>query len=461
MASTLLEALGKRIGGHQTRASIGNAAYAVAEYLAQPLAGILAAPFLVHRLGLDQYGLWMLVNAVVGGMGILSAGFGDATIKYVSTYRGKGDRSGVINSIRGTITINLILGSIFAGLVWALAPFAVHHLFKISPDLQSASVLMLRIASFILLLRSIESVFISTLRAYEKYGPPAKLNIISRASVIVAAVVLTSLGYGVVAIMVATLIIASSSTTLQAVAVRIVVGPMLFLPHFGREVLSELASFGIFTWLQGLSSVAFTHVDRLLVGATLGTSTLAIYTICVQATQPIHGLIAAALNFLFPHISSRHEAGEHASSRRMFRFVMPLNFLLAAVLSAPFILFPRELLRLWMGAEFARVGHTLLSLLAISFALLALTVVPHYTLLALGRVKFVSSLNIATGAGLLLVMLLILPRTGMLGAGACRIMYSGTLAVVYVSKAVRSVRAAQRVLEMEPAFPDARTDVIA
>jgi O-antigen/teichoic acid export membrane protein len=423
---------------------------------------ILAAPYLVHRLGLDQYGLWMLVTTVVGGVGILSGGFGDATIKFVSAYRGKGDRAGVINSIRGTITINAALGGLFAAIIWAATPYAVLNVFKIEPGMQGASIFALRVSSFVLLVRSIESVFISTLRAHEKYGPTAKLNIFSRASVILAAVLLTSFGYGVVAIMLATLAISFTSATLQAIAVRRVVGRMLFLPQFNREVLSELAGFGVFTWLQGLSAVAFTHADRLLVGALLGTSSLAIYTICVQSAQPIHGLIAAALNFLFPHISSRHEAGDYASSRRLFRVAMPMNALIAVALSLPLILFSNRFLTLWMGAEFARNGHLLLTLLAASFGLLALTVVPHYTLLALGKVKFVSSLNVATGLLLLLVMFLILPRTGMLGAGVCRLMYSGLLVLLYLTKSLRSVKAAELSPKMEPPpFHEVGSDVVA
>jgi O-antigen/teichoic acid export membrane protein len=460
MKSSLPRTVDPRVSKHQNRTSIGNAIYSVSDYIAQPLAMIFAAPFLVHRLGLSQYGLWMLVTAVLGSVGVLSSGFGDATIKFVSAYRGRGDHAGVINSIRGAITINLTLGGVFAALIWLLTPYAVQHVFKIEPAFERASVIALRISSFVLVVRSIESVFASALRAFEKYGPPARLNIVSRTGVILAAVVLTSLGHGVAAILAATLVISSLTASLQALALRTVVGPMLLLPHFGREVLSELAGFGIFTWLQGLSAVAFTHADRLLVGAMLGTSTLAIYTICVQAAQPIHGLIAAALNFLFPHISSRHEAGERASSRQLFRLAMPLNALMAASLSVPLIFFSRRLLTLWMGVAFARAGHSLLSLLAVSFGLLALTVVPHYTLLALGRVRFVSTLNVATGLVLLLLMSVILPGTGMIGAGVCRVLYGGFLSILYVNKALHSVRVVEASSKSESApFSDARPDV--
>ena len=69
---------------------------------------LVAAPFLVHRLGLSQYGIWMLVNAILGSMGTLSMGFGDATVKYVSAYRGQNNLVGVEHTIRATLTINVL-----------------------------------------------------------------------------------------------------------------------------------------------------------------------------------------------------------------------------------------------------------------------------------------------------------------------------------------------------------------
>ncbi len=71
------------------RGSATNATYSVAEYVAQPLLMIAAAPFLVHRLGLDLYGIWMLVSAIAGTVGIFGLGLSDATMKYVSAYRGR------------------------------------------------------------------------------------------------------------------------------------------------------------------------------------------------------------------------------------------------------------------------------------------------------------------------------------------------------------------------------------
>jgi len=414
------------------RASAGNSAFSIVEYLAQPVAMLLAAPFLVHHLGPQQYGVWMLASAILGSVGILSTGFGDATVKYVSRYRARADGAGVERTIRATLTINAALAIVFAGLIWMSAHFAVHRIFKVEPALQAASVRALKISAIILVLRSSESVFVSTLRAFERYGPPAKLNVFLRSMVVLSAVAVVALGRGVVEIMIATLFWSTVVMGLQAVAARKVAGPFNPMPTLQFSALREVFHFGCFSWLQALAGVTFSYADRFILGALLGTAPVAVYVICVQAAQPIHGLSAAGFNFLFPHLSSRHEAGEVHGPRRVLKLALTTNVVVAAMLSLPFILFARPILRVWMGAQFAEQGHLALAILAVSYAALAMNVVAHNSLLALGRVRTVAALNIAGGLVLLAMMAILIPHSGIAGAATGRAIYTALLAAGYL-----------------------------
>jgi O-antigen/teichoic acid export membrane protein len=428
------------------RESTGNALYSIAEYMAQPLSMIVAAPFLVHKLGLPQYGVWMLVSTILGSMGILSTGFGDATVKYVSAYRGQNNAAGVERTVRATLAINALLGTLFGSLVWVAAPYAVEHLFEIESSLHIASLQAIRISAIILAVRSVESVFVSTLRAFERYGPPVKLNVFLRAIVVVSAVVLAAIGRGVVAIMITTLFWSALIVVLQAIAARRVVGPFIPLPTFKKEALAEVFSFGCYSWLQALAGVVFTYADRFLVAALVGTAPLAIYVLCVQATQPIHGLAAAAFNFVFPHISSRHEAGEVHGPRRLFWMASLISLLLSVTLALPLVLFGKPLLTIWMGKQFADQGHVVLALLAVAYALMALNVVPHYALLAFGRVRFIAGLNFASGVLLALLMFELVPPFGLKGAALGRIAYSTLLAVPYLIASRKAFKARAQLL---------------
>jgi O-antigen/teichoic acid export membrane protein len=429
------------------RESAGNAVYSAAEYVAQPLSMLLAAPFLVHKLGLQQYGIWMLVSAILGSMGILSTGFGDATVKYVSAYRGQNNPAGVERTIRATLTINAFLGGLFGLLVWAAAPYSVDHIFKIEPTFHAASIEAIRISAVILAVRSVESVFVSTLRAFERYGPPVKLNVFLRAIVVVSAVVLAAIGHGVVAIMIATLFWSSLVVVLQAIAARRVAGSLNPLPIFKTEALAEVFSFGCFSWLQALAAVVFSYADRFLVASMLGTAPVAIYVLCVQVAQPIHGLAAAAFSFVFPHISSRHGAGEIRGPHRVFRIALLTSLALSVALALPLIVLSKPFLNVWMGKQVADDGHVVLALLAVAYTLMALNVVPHYALLAFGRVRLISGLNVGSGILLTLLIIFLVPTFGLIGAAIGRIAYSLLLAIPYL---VASRKAFQSRTQLSP-----------
>jgi len=427
--SLITKTIGSLQKSRNFRESAGNAAYSIAEYIAQPVSMLLAAPFLVHKLGLQQYGIWMLVSAILGSMGILSTGFGDATVKYVSTYRGQKNREGVQRTIRATLSINMFLGGLFGALVWLIAPFSVQHIFKIEPEFHLATIQAIRISAVILVLRSVESVFVSTLRAYERYGPPVKLNIFLRCVVVISAVVLAAVGRGVVAIMAATLFWSALIVILQAVTARRVVGILNPFPTLAKPALAEVFSFGCFSWLQSLAGVAFTYADRFLVAAMLGAAPVAIYVLCVQATQPIHGISAAAFNFVFPHISSRHEAGEVDGPRRVFRLALVSSLGSAVILCLPFVLAGKQLLVVWMGGTFAKEAYSVLVLLAFAHLVLSLNVVPHYTLLAFGNAPYVSMTNAVGGILALGAVGVLIPSLGLNGAALGRLIYGITTVI--------------------------------
>ncbi len=408
--------------------NVRNAVYSLAEYLAQPAAMLAAAPFLVHRLGLQQYGLWMLVSAILGGAGILSTGFGDATLKYAAAYRGRSDFGGVERTIRATLAINLILGLLLGILVYVAAPRLAYAV-KVESHFQIPATHAFQISAAVLICRSIESVFISALRAFEHYGPAVKLSIFLRLGVVGSAVILAAQGRGVVEIMAATLFWSVVVVILQAAAARRVAGP--FKPIPSLAAINEVFAFGSFSWLQALAGVAFSYADRFLVGILLGTGPVAIYVLCVQAAQPIHGVCAAVFNFLLPHLSSRQEAGELDASRQVCRWAVCANLVTAGALALPLIIGGRIVLSIWMGTQFASQARGSLAVLAVAFALLALNVVPHYSLLAMGDVRYVSGINVLGGALSLCASVLLIPHMGIVGAGLGRLLYGCVTIVLW------------------------------
>lgn len=59
--------------------------------IASTLVGLLYTPFLISKLGQNEYGLYSLVSSIIGYLTVLDLGFGNAIIFYTAKYRATND----------------------------------------------------------------------------------------------------------------------------------------------------------------------------------------------------------------------------------------------------------------------------------------------------------------------------------------------------------------------------------
>lgn len=272
------------------RSHLSNAAYGVLDYAAYPIAMLVSAPTLLKHLGVAQYGIWIVTTAALNTGSIIASGFGDANIQYISSARSHGNSDVLLRAVRSMLGINLLLGVALAIISWMLVPLAARHVAGSAAGLAAACLLSLRIASALMLVRAIESVCVSTQRAFERYGAAVRLSLLARVITVVAAVLLSMRGFGVAAIMVATACFMVLSTAAQLFRLKQYLGASSLLPSFDRQATSALFGIGAFSWLLAVSGVVFTQADRLLLGVSLGATTVTAYALCVQMAQPVYGI---------------------------------------------------------------------------------------------------------------------------------------------------------------------------
>jgi O-antigen/teichoic acid export membrane protein len=159
------------------RSHLSNAAYGVLDYAAYPIAMLASAPTLLKHLGVAQYGIWIVTTAALNTGSIIASGFGDANIQYISSARSFGDSGVLLRAVRSMLGINLLLGAGLAAISWMLVPLAARHVVGSAAGLEAACLLSLRIASALMLVRAIESVCVSTQRAFERYGAAVRISL--------------------------------------------------------------------------------------------------------------------------------------------------------------------------------------------------------------------------------------------------------------------------------------------
>jgi len=414
------------------KAHMTNAAYGVLDYAAYPFGMLVVAPIVLRHLGVAEYGMWTVATAAVSTGGIVASGFGDANIQHVAALRGSGDRHAVGSAVRCMIGINMALGTVLALAGLLAAPAAARHVAGADGALARECLVSLRIASVLMLVRALESVTISTQRAFERYGAAVRISIGVRLLTLVSAALLALAGHGTAAIMEATAIFWVVGTAAQFVRLRQFLGVVCFWPEFDRKTARALFGTGTYSWLQTVAGVVFGQVDRLLLGVSLGAVAVASYALCVQMAQPIFGLAASGLHFLFPYLSGRVGSIAPAELRLTLRRAFLCNVLLVGGGTAALLGFGNAMLQAWAGPAVAQTAAPIFSLIVIGSALQGLGVTGTYALMAMRHFRTVAWVGIGGGVAMLLAMWRLMPVDGVHGLALARLGYGLFSLLLYV-----------------------------
>ncbi|MGB6687468.1 MAG: polysaccharide biosynthesis protein [Terracidiphilus sp.] len=411
---------------------LANAALGILDYASYPFGMLLVAPIVLHRLGAAEYGLWMIATAVISAGGIIASGFSDANIQLVAHLRGIGDNSSIARTVRSILGVNLILGVTLAAAVWFAAPFAARHI-ATSPLTPAGDCLIsLRIAGVLIAARAIETVAVSTQRAFEHYRGTVQIATAVRLLTLASAAILAWRGRGTVAILSATGFFLVLGTCMQFLELRRFVGPISLWPAFRSDETRALLRTGIFVWLEALGGLIFGQFDRILLGVSLGALAVAPYALCVQFAQPMVSLTASALNFFFPYLSSRASTISNAALKRVLLKAFICNFALVACCAVPLLLFGNSVIRLWAGPAVAAKAATILPAIVAGAAMAGLSVTGTYSLQALALFRSAAGISLGAKASMLVVMIFLLHRMGLQGLAIARVFYGSAALLVYL-----------------------------
>lgn len=414
------------------RMHLSNAVYGVLDYTSYPLGMLLVAPVVLHKAGAAEYGLWMIATAVVSAGGIIASGFCDANIQRVARLRGRGETGSVVDAVRSMMGINLVLGLTLAAGVWIAAPVVARHVAVSHLTPTGECLVCIRIASLLILVRAIESVGVSTHRAFEQYRRTVQISTAVRLLTLASAAVLALSGRRTASLLVATSVFMVAGTYMQFRELRPFLGRVSLWPAFHREETRALLSRGVFAWLQTLGAVVFGQFDRILLGVSLGTMAVAPYALCVQFAQPIFGLTASGLHFLFPYLSGRAGIVSSADLKRTVLKAFACNLLLVACGAGCLLLFGDRLIRIWAGAAVAHEAAAILPRIVFGSALMGLSVTGTYAMQAFNLFRTVALISLGGRSAMLLLMIYLLHHDGLQGLATARACYGATALLVYL-----------------------------
>jgi O-antigen/teichoic acid export membrane protein len=414
----------------QARSHAKRAAWAVADQGINPLVQLAITPYLLGRLGKEDFGIWVLAITLVSMSQLVSCGAGIAATKHVSADLGVGAKSEAIATTRAALTIAILGGACAAVFAWVLAGPIVAAFFAHmgKPEHIAPIVALCGLAAAI---QEIDNVYTGALRGAERFDLCAKTEVPTRLVMGAIIVLLSWRVASVYTMFVGLMIMMTFKAALKATQVAILFkSATCYFPSFVRASLARVFRFGVWQWLQSAGSVLFTATDQLLIGSLLGATSLTRYSVCLQIAQYVHMLPSVMMQVIFPRVSALGSALDPRRGNEILRSVTVLAISIALMLGLPVIVFAYPLLRVWIGADFAADNYLLLIVLAVVHIALAVNIGGYFVLLGSGRSARSAGIVLAAGAAQSAFAIVIAPF-GILAVACNRFLYALLTSFLY------------------------------
>ena len=370
----------------KSRTVIRNTLFNNIGYFWQLLVSLLLIPFIIHRIGMEQFGIWVLLEVVVIYLSLLDfTGIGGAFVKYIAEYHARKDFKKCNQVINLGWAYYTVFWIIMAILVYLLRK-PILRLFDFPSDLSSTiSVVFLGIL-LISLIRGSFAVFRSVLLGVQRMDITNIIAILASLVNAAGVILFLSLGFGLKGLVMSGLIVAVFTIILQTIFAYKTLPQLKFRPFsFSKDIFKKTFVYGINIRVASLSELINTHVDKIFLGYFLNTMFVGSYELGAKIARIARSFPEQLLPAILPASSELHALDDKDNLRKLYHrgskylglLTFPLAFFIIA--NAPLIII------LWMGNRgFPGFTESVLALQVLSVGYVFMLLVSMGRLIARG-----------------------------------------------------------------------------
>lgn len=339
-----------------------------------PILVIIATPIFISKLGIEQYGLWMLVGTVTLIINLLNFGIGDSVIKLISQYRATNNQEMIQHTFGCNFSLSLLLftASIIVGALFYY--FEVISFFYNTFNYKLANTIVF-LSCISLGLKFIEIVFLSVFKGFERFDISAKLSLLSKNSVVIVNILMVYFGNSLETIVWTTLIINILNILLQYHTLKYIHKHILddcLVNVFNNQNLIWQHNF--WYWLQSSIALIGFLSDKLLVARLTDTKTYGYYYIASMLCTNIHNVLLSFGNFSFPRVS--YKLASQKNIYGLYIFSRATLTMLGWSICFGLIVFGDFFFKIWLGSETYSKSIFYIKLYLVYEAVMLMIIVP-------------------------------------------------------------------------------------
>lgn len=339
------------------------------------LVALATVPLVVKGLGHAGYGVYSLVTAIVGYFAVLDINVTAGSVKFIAQYNASADRERISETVVFGLLVYVGLGLAGALGLFFGAHWFVHSVFSVPPALAAETVATLKLSALGFLIGQLQGYLHSVPQSLMRFDVSSRYEVVFGIVVPLLTVLVLMLDYGLFEVILVRIV----ASALNCLVLWLAIGnllPDLSWRTPGVAIRRELLGFSAYSFLSRFASLSYTYADKLIIGALVGVTGLAYFTVASALANRVLSLTFRLSGVLFPAASSLAATGQldrldrlYLKASRYITFVNASALVLISVFAYPILYF-------WMDAQFAANGALVLAVMALSQFVDSLTNLP-------------------------------------------------------------------------------------
>jgi O-antigen/teichoic acid export membrane protein len=330
--------------------------------IANASVGIFLTPYVLHRLGDEAFGVWVLTTNLVGYYGILDAGVRSAILRYVSKHKELNEQK-TVNEVVATAFYYYLGACLLVILATHLSVGPVSRFFSIHNQVLHDFKSLFLLAGLVQGVMLPLIVFASSLEAAGRFDQVYLTNVACLALRVAVIIYVLHLGGGLFAVGATTILSQLLAYCAQVpLALRAHPGFTLHPKWIRVAVLRNMLRYGSISVGVGIAERMRTYIYPILIARILSPVAVTIFALPMKIMSfPTDGI--GTMTEIMNPLSSQLEArNDFAKLRELIQMSVQSAFLVLAFLAAFLFVFGRELFSLWVGPQYAIAYHLLVFL---------------------------------------------------------------------------------------------------
>ncbi len=409
-----------------------------AGFLFTAIVTFFITPFVVHSLGNELYGIWVLIIGLTGYLGLLDFGMRTSIVKYVSEYHTQ-KNYGKLNSMGSTAITLFVMIGLLCWSVSVISSFFIKDIFNLtSVDQVNFPQLFFIIGADVFFTFSL-MIYQGTLAGFQRYDISVRNGLVAFSIRSALIVLLLQFGYSIISVSIAVLVANLLGYLLNFKSCKLVCPQVSYsFGQFRKDDFHVLWQYSWKSFVTNISDRIIYYSDSIIIGIFLRPEHITIYAIASSLIIYVRQLVLSVSGVFVPAVSSAYAAGNQEQIHKIVIDGSKLILFVLVPVCVVLLVMGKDFIRLWMGDGYDKSYQILVILLVSQFLVLSQYGVT-LVLYGLAKHEVVAHVNMVIAVSNVILSVILVRYWGLVGVAIGTAVPMCLLRLIFIPKKVFKV----------------------